>query len=66
MNMEIGIIGPGVISFTSASVLAEAGYSVTVLARELPGDDSKKWTSPWYTPCHFRHFTHERVLTSRV
>ncbi|KAB8072453.1 hypothetical protein BDV29DRAFT_177387 [Aspergillus leporis] len=47
MNMEIGIIGPGVISFTSASVLAEAGYSVTVLARELPGDDSKKWTSPW-------------------
>jgi phytoene dehydrogenase-like protein len=37
--MDIGIIGAGVIGLTSAAVLAEAGYRVTVLARELPGDD---------------------------
>jgi glycine/D-amino acid oxidase-like deaminating enzyme len=48
--MDIGIIGAGVIGLTSASVLVEAGYRVTVLARELPGNDSKKWASPWYNP----------------
>lgn len=45
--MEIGVIGAGVIGLTSALVLAEAGHKVTVLARELPGDGSKKWASPW-------------------
>ncbi|KAI5457066.1 hypothetical protein BGZ63DRAFT_417400 [Mariannaea sp. PMI_226] len=46
--MEIGIIGSGVIGLTSALALLDAGYSVTILARDLPGDDSSmKWASPW-------------------
>jgi glycine/D-amino acid oxidase-like deaminating enzyme len=52
--MEIGIIGAGVIGLTSALALAEAGYSVTIVARELPGDNSQNWASPWYEfniPC---------------
>ncbi|KAM0189133.1 hypothetical protein ACHAPA_007225 [Fusarium lateritium] len=46
--MEIGIIGSGVIGLTSALALVEAGYTVTIVARDLPGDDSsQKWASPW-------------------
>ncbi|KAF4171745.1 hypothetical protein CNMCM8694_002085 [Aspergillus lentulus] len=47
MDRNIGVVGAGVIGLTCALVLAEAGYGVTVLARELPGDNSKKWASPW-------------------
>ncbi|KAG2005313.1 hypothetical protein GB937_008856 [Aspergillus fischeri] len=45
--MEVGIIGSGVIGLTSALALAQAGYSVMIVARELPGDDSLRWASPW-------------------
>lgn len=46
--MEIGIIGSGVIGLASALALTEAGYGVKIVARELPGDDSQNWASPWY------------------
>lgn len=46
--MEVGIIGSGIIGLTSALALVEAGYSVTIIARDLPGDDSsQQWASPW-------------------
>jgi glycine/D-amino acid oxidase-like deaminating enzyme len=46
--MEVGIIGSGIIGLTSALALIEAGYSVTIIARDLPGDDSsQQWASPW-------------------
>ncbi|GAD92353.1 FAD dependent oxidoreductase, putative [Paecilomyces variotii No. 5] len=45
--MEVGIIGSGIIGLASALALAEAGYSVKVVARELPGDESQNWASPW-------------------
>lgn len=46
--MEIGIIGSGVIGLTSALALVDAGYTVAIVARDLPGDDSsQKWASPW-------------------
>lgn len=46
---QVGVIGAGVIGLSSALILAEAGYSVTVLAHEGPGDgdESKAWASPW-------------------
>ncbi|KAF5580566.1 pyridine nucleotide-disulfide oxidoreductase class-II [Fusarium subglutinans] len=47
LSMDIGIIGAGVIGLSIALVLSEAGYHVTVVARELPGDSSLLWASPW-------------------
>ncbi|CAJ0550034.1 Ff.00g099640.m01.CDS01 [Fusarium sp. VM40] len=45
--MEVGIIGSGIIGLTSALALIEAGYPVTIIARDLPGDDSsQQWASP--------------------
>lgn len=35
------------IGLTSALVLAEAGYSVHVVARDLPEDTSQQFASPW-------------------
>jgi hypothetical protein len=37
----------GVTGLTSALFLAEAGYTVTVLAAHVPGDESIEYTSPW-------------------
>lgn len=33
---------------TSAILLAEAGYDVTIIAAHVPGDSSIEYTSPWY------------------
>jgi glycine/D-amino acid oxidase-like deaminating enzyme len=46
--MEIAIIGSGIIGLLSALTLTEAGYKVTIVARDLPDDDSLDWASPWY------------------
>lgn len=48
LGMEIGIIGSGVIGLTSALALVKDGFNVTIVARDLPGDDgSQQWASPW-------------------
>jgi hypothetical protein len=44
---HVGIVGSGVIGLTCALVLCEAGYKVSIVARELPGDTSNNWASPW-------------------
>lgn len=38
----------GVVGLTNAVFLAEAGYTVTVIAAHVPGDSSVEYTSPWY------------------
>lgn len=48
--MAVTILGAGVIGLLSALSLTEAGYKVTVVARDLPGDESQDWASPWYRP----------------
>lgn len=45
---HVGIVGSGIIGLTTALILSQAGYRVTIVARELPGDDSTKWASPWF------------------
>lgn len=52
--MDVAIIGSGIIGLLSALTLTEAGYTVTILARDLPGDDTQDWASPWYavSPSH--------------
>ncbi|KAJ5232955.1 hypothetical protein N7468_005911 [Penicillium chermesinum] len=45
--MEVGIIGSGVIGLLSALTLVDAGYKVTIVARDLPGDENQDWASPW-------------------
>lgn len=45
--VEVGIIGSGVIGLLSALTLTDAGYKVTIVARDLPGDETQDWASPW-------------------
>ncbi|KAJ5327647.1 hypothetical protein MYU51_009431 [Penicillium brevicompactum] len=45
--MEVGIIGSGIIGLLSALTLTDAGYRVTIIARDLPGDETQDWASPW-------------------
>ena len=48
MTPHIVVLGAGVLGLTSAYVLRERGYSVTVLARDLPQDAfSQSFASPW-------------------
>ncbi|KAK5787830.1 hypothetical protein VI817_010327 [Penicillium citrinum] len=53
--MEVGIIGSGIIGLLSALTLTDAGYKVTIIARDLPGDDSQDWASPWAGVSIFPH-----------
>lgn len=46
--MSVVIIGSGIIGLLSALTLTEAGYRVTIIARDLPGDETQDWASPWY------------------
>jgi glutamyl-tRNA reductase len=48
-KMEVAIIGSGIIGLLSALTLTDAGYKVTIVARDLPGDESIDWASPWYS-----------------
>ncbi|KAJ6172603.1 hypothetical protein N7470_001670, partial [Penicillium chermesinum] len=36
-----------VIGLLSALTLVDAGYKVTIVARDLPGDENQDWASPW-------------------
>ena len=46
-NKKVAIAGAGVTGLASALLLSEAGFDVTVVARNLPGDESTEWASPW-------------------
>ncbi len=47
MVSHVGIVGSGIIGLSSALLLTEAGYRVTIVARDLPGDLTQDWASPW-------------------
>ncbi|KAJ5085897.1 nucleotide-binding domain-containing protein [Penicillium argentinense] len=53
--MEVGIIGSGIIGLLSALTLTDVGYKVTIVARDLPGDDSQDWASPWAGAAIYPH-----------
>ncbi|CZT14890.1 uncharacterized protein RCC_12004 [Ramularia collo-cygni] len=55
---HVVVIGSGVIGLTNAVFLAEAGYSVTIIAAHVPGDQSIEYASPW-AGAHWR--THATV-----
>lgn len=44
---HVVVIGAGVIGLTNAVFLAEAGYTVTIIAAHVPGDEGIEYTSPW-------------------
>lgn len=44
---DVGIVGAGIIGLTTALTLAQGGYRVAVIARNLPGDNTTEWASPW-------------------
>ncbi|PYI19564.1 nucleotide-binding domain-containing protein [Aspergillus japonicus CBS 114.51] len=52
---KVGIIGSGIIGLLSALTLTDAGYKVTIVARDLPGDESQDWASPWAGVSIFPH-----------
>ncbi|ETS76559.1 hypothetical protein PFICI_11946 [Pestalotiopsis fici W106-1] len=45
--MRVGILGAGIVGLACALKFVDAGYSVIVVARDLPGDASQDWASPW-------------------
>lgn len=44
---HVAIAGAGVIGLSIALLLSEVGYKVSIVARNLPGDKSTEWASPW-------------------
>ena len=44
---DVGVVGAGIIGLASALDLVQAGYRVAVIARNLPGDKTTEWSSPW-------------------
>ncbi|RAH43031.1 FAD-dependent oxidoreductase [Aspergillus brunneoviolaceus CBS 621.78] len=52
---HVGIIGSGIIGLLSALALTDAGYQVTIMARDLPGDETQDWASPWAGVSIFPH-----------
>ncbi|KKY23325.1 putative d-amino-acid oxidase [Diplodia seriata] len=48
-GMHIVVIGAGVIGLQTAITLLEAGAAVTIIAKHVPGDKAKDYTSPWYS-----------------
>lgn len=44
---RIVVVGAGVAGLTCARMLSEAGYSVTVVAKHMPGDYDVDYASPW-------------------
>ncbi|KAJ5814617.1 hypothetical protein N7474_006394 [Penicillium riverlandense] len=53
--MDVAIVGSGIVGLLSALTLTEAGYAVTIIARDLPGDETQDWASPWAGAAIFPH-----------
>ncbi len=47
MGESIGIIGAGITGLAAAYVLSSK-HSVTIVARDIPGDFGTNWASPWF------------------
>jgi glycine/D-amino acid oxidase-like deaminating enzyme len=47
MKESICIVGAGITGLATAYVLSPK-YSITIIARDLPGDLGTNWASPWY------------------
>ncbi|OOQ84040.1 FAD dependent oxidoreductase superfamily [Penicillium brasilianum] len=50
---QVIIVGAGVLGLSCAVQLSRSGYTVTVIARDLPGDSHIDYASPW-AGAHFR------------
>lgn len=46
-QQSVGILGSGVIGLACALALAGSSYRVTIVARDLPGDETLDWASLW-------------------
>lgn len=44
---DVVVAGAGIIGLISALCLSRAGYNVAVIAKNLPGDKTTEWASPW-------------------
>ncbi|CAG9993034.1 unnamed protein product [Clonostachys byssicola] len=61
---KITILGAGITGLAIASQLP-SNYDITIVAKELPGDDTLKWASPWagaiWMPIHGANAEEQRV-----
>lgn len=65
MSKQIVVVGAGVIGLSAALVLAEQGYKVTVVAKNMPQDAlTSEYTSPW-AGAHFRPFPSKSETEAR-
>ncbi len=47
MREKVAVVGAGIIGLASALLLAEEGLTVSLIAREFPGDGGVGWASPY-------------------
>lgn len=45
--VDVGIVGAGVVGLACALLLTDVGFKVAIVARDLPGDMTTNWSSPW-------------------
>lgn len=63
LNIKADKNRAGVIGLQTAITLLEAGAAVTIIAKHVPGDKAKDYTSPWYLPLSFwiRHLNYTDI-----
>ncbi|KAI8099600.1 uncharacterized protein BX664DRAFT_321698 [Halteromyces radiatus] len=62
---SITVVGSGVTGLTTALLLVEKGYNVTIVAKHFPGDDNIEYTSP-FAGAHWRTLASNKdVLAQR-
>lgn len=44
---DVVVVGAGIVGLACSLFLADKGYSVVVVARDFPGDDTTAFASPW-------------------
>ncbi|RUS34980.1 LOW QUALITY PROTEIN: hypothetical protein BC938DRAFT_477153 [Jimgerdemannia flammicorona] len=64
MGKQAIVIGAGVVGLTTALILQQRGFQVTIVARHFPGEFNKDYTSPW-AGAHWRSYADKNDVRQR-